>query len=603
MIIICMEENKDDSVPMSQGSEGESVMMCQSLDSGKPITVTQLKPQMWGSGKSGTPSSPSHSHYVKKSDKPAFTMSSLSQQNDEESDCSTNSRETCSEYCSVGDSMSGSRGSSFSQNGEAHNRVDSTKSSQKKKRSSVSMLLDKLKKKKKKRGDSAKYVDYETVENNKNATLFDVDETEILLKYESDDYAVFPLSPPIHLLKLLTIKNYDELNTFYEQSRLTGMFFDSWSSQIVPVEKWTMKYSDGWQLGSLIPEEVIKKGYDIEIGRGSCTHETDLHLYFFVDVTSDFKFFERCIAGKQGTEHYITKEGPIALSVLPPDSYGYRKAFVMNKKGYKRFLLPASCTKFKELKFVFGDVPKSGITKVPDTNIDTFDKEMIRYESMAVINHYKFGVLYISSYQKDENEMFSNIESCPAFEKFMKLMGDKVELNGFDKYRGGLDVKNGSTGQYSYYTKYWEYEIMFHVSTLLPNQPDDLQRVEKKRHIGNDIVVILFKENSEDSGDKFDPTCLTSEFNHIFIVIRPDKNDETNDGYTVNVGCKSSVNPFPPFMASNHYKHDEVFREFILKKAINGERTAMFSTAFEGNSIKLRKDQLNMLYDQVSKKK
>jgi hypothetical protein len=29
---------------------------------------------------------------------------------------------------------------------------------------------------------------------------------------------------------------------------------------------------------------------------------------------------------------------------------------------------------------------------------------------------------------------------------------------------------------------------------MLPFQRDDLQRVERKRHVGNDIVVVLFKE-------------------------------------------------------------------------------------------------------------
>lgn len=28
---------------------------------------------------------------------------------------------------------------------------------------------------------------------------------------------------------------------------------------------------------------------------------------------------------------------------------------------------------------------------------------------------------------------------------------------------------------------------MYHVATLLPYQPDDLQRVERKRHLGNDV--------------------------------------------------------------------------------------------------------------------
>ena len=35
--------------------------------------------------------------------------------------------------------------------------------------------------------------------------------------------------------------------------------------------------------------------------------------------------------------------------------------------------------------------------------------------------------------------------------------------------------------------------MMFHVSTLLPFFPADPQQVERKRHIGNDLVVIIFQ--------------------------------------------------------------------------------------------------------------
>lgn len=35
---------------------------------------------------------------------------------------------------------------------------------------------------------------------------------------------------------------------------------------------------------------------------------------------------------------------------------------------------------------------------------------------------------------------------------------------------------------------------MFHVSTLLPQDLKNEQQVTKKRFIGNDIVVIIFKE-------------------------------------------------------------------------------------------------------------
>lgn len=63
-------------------------------------------------------------------------------------------------------------------------------------------------------------------------------------------------------------------------------------------------------------------------------------------------------------------------------------------------------------------------------------------------------------------------------------------LKGF---RGGLDTQYGQTGTESIYTHFRQNEIMFHVSTLLPFTVGDTQQLQRKRHIGNDIVAIVFQ--------------------------------------------------------------------------------------------------------------
>jgi hypothetical protein len=55
------------------------------------------------------------------------------------------------------------------------------------------------------------------------------------------------------------------------------------------------------------------------------------------------------------------------------------------------------------------------------------------------------------------------------------------------------------------------------------SQPDDLQRVERKRHLGNDVVVIIFKEGP----GAFDPLCIKSHFNHVFIVVQVDRKSKS----------------------------------------------------------------------------
>lgn len=40
--------------------------------------------------------------------------------------------------------------------------------------------------------------------------------------------------------------------------------------------------------------------------------------------------------------------------------------------------------------------------------------------------------------QFTEEQILDNNENSPMFEEFLQLLGDKVRLRGFDKYKGGL---------------------------------------------------------------------------------------------------------------------------------------------------------------------
>lgn len=105
-------------------------------------------------------------------------------------------------------------------------------------------------------------------------------------------------------------------------------------------------------------------------------------------------------------------------------------------------------------------------------------------------------------------------KGSPAFEEFLEWLGQKVTLKGWTKYSGGLDttgiilcihlslplpslssllysffhsfihffsdcqILENRTGTHSIFTEYSGFEIMFHVSTLLPLVPGDEQQVE-----------------------------------------------------------------------------------------------------------------------------
>jgi hypothetical protein len=73
----------------------------------------------------------------------------------------------------------------------------------------------------------------------------------------------------------------------------------------------------------------------------------------------------------------------------------------------------------------------------------------------------------------------------PAYDRFLTALGQLKELHGWKAFAGGLDTLHGKTGKHFLYSKWKEYEVAFHCSTLLPYKSDDLQQIERKRHIGN----------------------------------------------------------------------------------------------------------------------
>jgi hypothetical protein len=85
--------------------------------------------------------------------------------------------------------------------------------------------------------------------------------------------------------------------------------------------------------------------------------------------------------------------------------------------------------------------------------------------------------------------------------------------------------------------------------------------VERKRHLGNDICIVLFKEGST----PFNPMVVKSQFNHVFIVVSPVvSNDKTL--YRVEVCSKREVAPFGPYLPTPPLITRTELREFIITK-------------------------------------
>jgi len=122
--------------------------------------------------------------------------------------------------------------------------------------------------------------------------------------------------------------------------------------------------------------------------------------------------------------------------------------------------------------------------QLPDT-----PEELLKLDQVFIKSELKVGVIYIQEGQYSEEEILDNNDNSPLFEEFLQILGDKIRLKGFDKYKGGLDTVHDLTGLYSVYTSWRSIEIMFHVSTLLPYEKHDPQKVSRSRW--NAIILIF----------------------------------------------------------------------------------------------------------------
>lgn len=103
----------------------------------------------------------------------------------------------------------------------------------------------------------------------------------------------------------------------------------------------------------------------------------------------------------------------------------------------------------------------------------------------------------------------------PKKNKTVQFFNSRFTYFGFEKCGGKGGVSCFVAGLYSVYTNWRSIEIMFHVSTLLPYERHDPQKLQRKRHIGNDIVCVVFLEADNTS---FSPACIKSHFLHTFIL-------------------------------------------------------------------------------------
>ncbi|XP_058472969.1 GTPase-activating Rap/Ran-GAP domain-like protein 3 isoform X6 [Solea solea] len=308
---------------------------------------------------------------------------------------------------------------------------------------------------------------------------------------------------------------------------------------------------------------------------------TDVHLE---NPEYHTRWFFKYFLGKVHQNYVGTdaEKNPFYLSVVLSDQNNQRvpqyRAILWRKTGTLKISLPYSPTKTLSVKSILSAMNMDRFEKGPREILNPeIQKDLLVLEEQEGSVNFKFGVLYAKDGQLTDDEMFSNETGSESFDKFLNLLGDSITLQGWAGYRGGLDTKNDTTGIKSIYTVYQGHELMFHVSTMLPYSKENKQQVERKRHIGNDIVTIVFQEG-DDTSSSFKPSMIRSHFTHIFALVRY---NSQNDSYRLKIFSEESVPLFgpplpPPPVFTDHHE----FRDFLLVKLINGEKATLETPTF-----------------------
>ncbi|KAI1903276.1 hypothetical protein AGOR_G00025540 [Albula goreensis] len=321
-----------------------------------------------------------------------------------------------------------------------------------------------------------------------------------------------------------------------------------------------------------------------------------------LECNSTARAYRRHFLGREHMNYYCTASslGNLILSLKHEEAEGQEFLRIMLRSRMKTIYDRISLAGLTQLpsvpqiaKLLCDDV--TGL-KFSPVLYPRGSQLIVNFDEHEVNNTFKFGVIYQKFGQTSEEELFGNNEETPAFAEFLSLLGDCVDLQDFKGFRGGLDVSHGQTGSQSVYTVFRDREVMFHVSTKLPYTEGDPQQLQRKRHIGNDIVAAVFQEEPT----PFVPDMIASNFLHAYVLVQVENPCTDHTTYKVSVTAREDVPTFgPPLPNPTVFKKGPEFREFLLTKLINAENACYKSDRFAKLEGRTRAALLDNLHDEL----
>ncbi|KAF1810048.1 hypothetical protein P152DRAFT_138750 [Eremomyces bilateralis CBS 781.70] len=194
---------------------------------------------------------------------------------------------------------------------------------------------------------------------------------------------------------------------------------------------------------------------------------------------------------------------------------------------------------YSPLSMIGTDQPE--LIPLPDD--DAIRRAISSLDRIPVLDGHKVGVIYIGPGQTEEKDILANTSGSADYTEFIARLGTLTKLKNCQLNTQGLDREFDTDGEHAILWRDRVSEIVFHVTTLMPtNLEHDPHCVNKKRHIGNDFVNIIWNA----SGQPFNFNTFPSAFNYAYIVINPESRPSTL-GSTTSSPAPSSTDPSKPF--------------------------------------------------------
>ncbi|EFC38122.1 hypothetical protein NAEGRDRAFT_81714 [Naegleria gruberi] len=237
-------------------------------------------------------------------------------------------------------------------------------------------------------------------------------------------------------------------------------------------------------------------------------------------------------------QHYVTQDTP---------ALGFNEAHAPKKPDYENDNLTKSVHKaFRSLLNNIGFL--SGTSRASFSLVNAngrFYRSLKQLDKLTERETIKVGLIYVANQQEAQKDILKNDETSGSriYKEFVQSLGWDADMRTHGGFMGGLD-ENLTTGNTAPYYSNATTEVIFHDVTRMPTKVNDSQQIQKKRHVGNDFVHIVWSEHDRD----YKPWTIPSQFNFVHICVYPYQRHKETYLFRVRIYTKPEVPLFGPLL-------------------------------------------------------